>query len=182
MTSIEEYSMRKVIVGGIAMVAALVPLALVAPSASGTVDAKAKPPVKLSGKVNNKGTATATGGAIEIDESDFAFSPTFVKIPSGTTSVTVTVKNMGTTMHTFTVASQNIDKVLSPNESVTVTVNIPGKGAIPFVCRFHKLRGMQGAFFDKPGAKVIGAAAANSSGSSGGSNSGSSSNSGGSGY
>lgn len=174
--------MRKVILGGIAIVAALVPLALVAPSASGTVDAKAKPPVKLSGKVNNKGTATATGGMVEIDQSDFAFSPTFVKIPSGTTSLTVTVKNMGTTMHTFTVPSQNIDKVLSPGDSVTVTVNVPGKGAIAFFCRFHKALGMQGAFFDKPGAKLIGATGTKSSGSSGGSNSGSSSSGSGSRY
>jgi hypothetical protein len=35
--------MRTVIVGGIVLVAALVPLALVAPSASGTVASKAKP-------------------------------------------------------------------------------------------------------------------------------------------
>jgi plastocyanin len=178
----EEHSMRKVIVGGIVAVAACVPLALVAPSASGTVNAKAKPPVKLSGKVNIKGTATATGGAIEIDESDFAFSPTFVKIPAGTTSLTVMVKNVGTTMHTFTVPSQNIDTVLRPGVSATVTVNVPGKGAIPFLCRFHKALGMQGAFFDKPGAKLIGATGTKSSGSSGSSNSGSGSSSNGMGY
>jgi plastocyanin len=160
--------MRTVIVGGIVLVAAFVPLALVAPSASGTVASKAKPPVKLVGKVNNQGTATATGGTVEIDQSDFAFSPTFVKIPAGTASLTVTVKNRGQNMHTFTVPSQSIDKVLNPGDSVTVTVNVPGPGAIAFFCRFHRSLGMQGAFFDKKGAKVIGATTTKSSSSSGG--------------
>ena len=175
--------MRKVIVGGIAIVAALVPLALVAPSASGTVPSKAKPPVKLAGKVNNQGTATAIGGTVDIDQSDFAFSPTFVKIPAGTTILTVTVKNGGQNMHTFTVPSQSIDKVLNPGDSVTVTVNVPGPGAIAFFCRFHQSLGMQGAFFDKKGAKLIGATKAKASSSSGGStNSGGSKSSGGYGY
>jgi plastocyanin len=124
--------------------------------------------VKLVGKVNNQGTATATGGTVEIDQSDFAFSPTFVKIPAGTASLTVTVKNRGQNMHTFTVPSQSIDKVLNPGDSVTVTVNVPGPGAIAFFCRFHRSLGMQGAFFDKKGAKVIGATTTKSSSSSGG--------------
>jgi plastocyanin len=182
-TPTEEHTMRKFVVGGIAIIAGLVPLALVAPSASGTVASKAKPPVKLSGRVNNKGTATATGGTVEIAQSDFGFSPTFVKIPAGTTSLVVTVKNVGQTMHTFTVPSQTIDKVLNPGDSVTVTVNVPKPGAIAFFCRFHKSLGMQGAFFDKKGAKLVGATGATSSGSSGGSkSSGGSSSSGGSGY
>jgi len=123
--------------------------------------------VKLSGKVNVKGTATATGNAIELDQRDYSWTPTFVKIPAGATSITVTVKNMGSTQHTFTVPAEQIDQVLNPGDSVTVTVTIPGPGAIAFYCRFHKSLGMQGAFFDKKGAKLI------SSVSPGGSTSGS---------
>ncbi len=167
--------MRKAIMGGIATMAALVPLALAAPGASATVDAKAKNPVKLSGKVNNKGTATAAGGTIEIDESDFAFNPTFVRVPSGTKTLTVMVKNVGTTMHTFTIPSQSIDVVLTPSSTAAITVDVSRKGAIPFVCRFHQALGMQGAFFDKPGAKVIATGGTKPSGSSGGSGAGSSS-------
>ena len=106
---------------------------------------------------------------IEIDQRDYSFSPTFIQIPAGTTSLTVTVKNMGQNEHTFSVPTQKIDKVLNPGESKTVTVNVPGPGAIAFYCRFHKSKGMQGAFFDKVGAKLIGASGTTSSGSNGGS-------------
>ena len=160
--------MRKFIVGGMAIVAAVVPLALTTPSASGTVSAKSKPPVKLRGRVSNQGTATATGGVVEIDQRDYAFSPTFIQIPAGTASLTVTVKNTGQNQHTFTVPSQKIEKVLNPGDSVMVTINVPGPGAIAFYCRFHKSMGMQGAFFDKKGAKLVGATGTTSSGSNGG--------------
>ena len=147
--------MRKLLVGVTVLAATLVPTALLVPGASASVAVKAKPPVKLSGKVNVKGTATATGNTIELDQRDYSYTPTFVKIPAGASSITVTVKNMGSTQHTFTVPAEQIDKVLNPGESVTVTVTIPGPGAIAFYCRFHRSLGMQGAFFDKKGAKLI---------------------------
>jgi plastocyanin len=159
--------MRKLLVGITVVAATLAPTALLVSSASASVAAKAKPPVKLSGKVNVKGTATATGNTIELDQSDFAYTPTFVKIPAGATSITVTVKNMGSVQHTFTVPAEQIDKVLNPGDSVTVTVTIPGPGAIAFYCRFHKSLGMQGAFFDKNGAKLIKTVAAGAGAASG---------------
>lgn len=159
--------MRTLLVGVTVLAATLVPSALLVPGASAAVATKAKPPVKLSGKVNDKGTKTATGNSIELDQRDFSFSPTYVKIPAGATSITVTVKNLGSTQHTFTVPSEQIDKVLNPGDSATVTVTIPGPGAIAFYCRFHKALGMQGAFFDKKGAKLISSVAANGSGSAG---------------
>jgi plastocyanin len=166
--------MRKLITGLAVAATVLTPALLVGPGAFASTAAKAKPPVKLPGKVTVKGSATATGGTIEVDQTDFAFSPTFVKVPAGTTSLTVTVKNMGQAMHTFTVPSQSIDKVLNPGDSVTVTVAYPGKGALLFYCRFHRSRGMQGAFYDKNGAKLIkaggaGATATTKPSSSGGS-------------
>jgi len=161
--------MRTFIVGGIAVIAAVVPLALAAPSASGALSAKSSPPVKLKGRVNNRGTGTATGGMIEIDQRDNSFSPTFVQIPAGTTSLTVTVKNTGHDRHTFSVPTQKIDAVVKPGQWVTVTVSVPGPGAIGFSCRYHKSKGMQGAFFDKVGAKLIGVTGTTSSGSKGGS-------------
>jgi plastocyanin len=147
--------MRKLLVGITVLAATLAPTALLAPSASASVAAKSKPPVKLSGKVNVKGTATATGNTIELDQRDYSYTPTFVKIPAGASAITVTVKNMGSNQHTFTVPAEQIDKVLNPGDSVTVTVTIPSSGAIAFYCRFHKSLGMQGAFFDKNGAKLI---------------------------
>jgi plastocyanin len=147
--------MRKLLLGVTVLAATLAPMALLAPSASAAVAAKSKPPVKLPGKVNVKGTATATGNAIELDQRDYSYTPTFVKISAGASAITVTVKNMGSVQHTFTVPAEQIDKVLNPGDSVTVTVTIPGSGAILFYCRFHQTLGMQGAFFDKNGAKLI---------------------------
>jgi plastocyanin len=161
--------MRKFTVAGMVAIAALVPLTFGAPSASGAVAEKSRPPVKLSGRVNDQGTATATGGTITITQSDYGFSPTYVKVPGGATSLTVTVKNTGQTQHTFTVRSPAIDRVLNPGETATVTVNVPGPGAFAFYCRFHRSLGMQGAFFDKKGAKLIGPSGARRSSSSGGS-------------
>ena len=160
--------MRKLLVGVTVLAAALVPAALLVPDAFATVAAKSKPPVKLSGKVNAKGTATATGNVIELDQRDYSYTPTYVQIPAGATAITVTVKNLGQNQHTFTVPAEQIDKILNPGDSVTVTVTIPGPGALAFYCRFHKSLGMQGAFFDKKGAKLIKSVpAAGASGSTG---------------
>ena len=161
--------MRRFTVGGIAVIAVVVPLALAATPASGVVSAKSNPPVKLKGRVDNQGIGTATGGMIEIDQLDNAFSPTFVQIPAGTTSLTVTLKNLGHDRHTFTVPALKIDQVVGPGKSATVTVSVPGPGAIAFSCRFHKSKGMQGAFFDKVGAKLVGSTRSTPSGSNGGS-------------
>jgi plastocyanin len=159
--------MRRLLVGIAVTAAGLVPAALLAPEALASSAAKGKPPVKLSGRVNNRGTKVATGGSIDLEQDDeFYFRPSFVQIPQGTTSLTVTVKNTGHLQHTFTVSVANIDQVLNPGQSMVVTVPIPGKGALGFYCRFHKSRGMQGAFFDKKGAKLIKASGAASSGGS----------------
>jgi plastocyanin len=159
--------MRKLLVGVAVLGATLVPTALVVPGASASVAAKSKPPVKLPGKVNVKGTATATGNTIELDQRNDSFTPTFVKIPAGASAITVTVKNQASVPHTFTVPSEQIDKVLNPGESVTVTVTIPGPGAIAFYCRFHQSLGMQGAFFDKKGAKLLSSVTPSGSGATG---------------
>jgi plastocyanin len=136
--------------------AVLVSLAMVGAGAGATTAAKGgNNPVKLTGKVNVAGTATATGGAVAIQMTDFAFNPTFVKVPSGTTSITVSLTNNGQHQHTFTMPSQSVDQVLNPGQSATVTVTVPKSGAVMFYCRFHKQLGMQGAFFTKKGAKLV---------------------------
>ena len=93
----------------------LVTLAIVGPGAGATTAAKGgNNPVKLTGKVNVAGTGTATNGAVAIQATDFAFNPTFVKVPAGATSVTVNLTNTGTHEHTFTMPSQNVDQVSEP--------------------------------------------------------------------
>ncbi len=143
---------------------ALVSVAVVGPLAGATTAAKGGgSPVKLSGKVNVAGSGTATGGAVSISATDFAFNPTFVKIPSGVRSITVTLSNSTSHEHTFTVPGQSVDQLLNPGQSATVTVTVPSSGAVLFYCRFHRMLGMQGAFFTKKGAKLsatVGAASA----------------------
>lgn len=148
--------MRKLIFGAAVAAAVLVPVGLGGTLAGASTAAKgSKPPVKLSGQVNAAGTQTATGGKVDVKMNDFAFSPTFIKVPKGTTSVTVNLTNSTQHSHTFTLLSQNIDQVVAPGQTASVTVAAPAKGALAFFCRFHKQLGMQGAFFDKNGAKLV---------------------------
>jgi len=160
---------RKLVISVAVVAAALVP----ATGALAATRAKSSPPpVKLSGKVNVHGTGTATGGAVEVDQHDYYFSPTFVKVPAGVTSVTVTVKNMGQSLHNFTVPSANVSDDINPGESMTVTVPVSRAGIL-FYCRFHQSLGMQGAFFTKKGVKVTsgagsGASTATTKGGAGG--------------
>jgi plastocyanin len=148
--------MKKLAAGVALATAVLVSVVALGPGALASTAAKSSnPPVKLSGKVNIDGTKTATGGTVSIALTDFAFNPTFVKVPSGVTSVTVTLQNTGTHTHTFTVPSQNVDQQLNPGQSATVTVTVPKKGATTFYCRFHKQLGMQGSFFGHAGDKPI---------------------------
>ena len=132
--------MRELVVSAAVVAVAVVPAAVFGPDAFAK---SSSPPVKIPGKVNVHGTGTASGGSIEIDQQDFDFSPTFVAVPKGVTTVTVTTKNTGSTQHTFTVPVANIDVVLNPGQTMVQTVPI-SKGGILFYCRFHKSLGMQG--------------------------------------
>ncbi len=160
--------MRKLLAGVAVVAAGLVPVALVPSGAGAGTAAKGKPPIKLSGKVTNQGTAVATGGSIELHQDDFDYEPTFIQVPKGTTSVTVTVKNVGQAQHTFTVPADHIDQVVNPGQTFVETVTLPQKGAIGFYCRFHKRLGMQGAFFSKKGDKVVKTVGSNTGGNAGG--------------
>ena len=114
-----------------------------------------KPPVKISGDVNDHGTGKVKkGNAVSIDANDFFFEKTYIKGKAGKT-VSVTVDNTGAVDHTFTVDAQGVDEELAPGDSIDVDVKIPksGKAAV-FYCRFHKATGMQGALFSQKGGKT----------------------------
>ena len=155
--------MRKLIAASIAAIT-IVSLAGVA---AASVPAK-KPPVKLSGSVNNEGTTKAVDGAVEVSVGDFFFDPTFVKAPKGEV-VSVTVTNDGGTQHTFTIDKQDIDETLNAGDTLTVEVTLPanGKPAVGY-CRFHKGSGMQFAFFSKAGTKAKTTDTTDSTGNQGG--------------
>ena len=121
-------------------------------SSSTTTKAKEQAPaalVNLPGKTNNKGTKDlSTKGAttsIELEQDDFYFQPTFLKVAPGQ-KITLELKNEGKSTHTFTSTQLGVDKELSPDSKANVTVTMPMSGNVVFFCRFHRSSGMQGAF------------------------------------
>ncbi|MEX2268642.1 MAG: hypothetical protein WEA75_08165 [Acidimicrobiia bacterium] len=141
--------MRKALVIFVALAAAA-SIALPA-AASGPTKKK---PVKLEGKVNNKGTEKVKDGAIEISADDYFFDATFIKGVKGET-VSVTVTNDGAEQHTFTIDSQDIDETITQDDSITVDVKIPANGKpVPGYCNIHIGEGMKFAFFSRSGSKV----------------------------
>ena len=98
---------------------------------------------------NNHGSASVTGGAAQIEASNagssYFFTPTVLKGSPGQ-KLTVTVKNSGDTEHNFSIDAAGVNKNLQPGQSATVTVTLPGSGALVFYCAFHKSLGMAGEF------------------------------------
>jgi plastocyanin len=106
-------------------------------------------PVHLAGKVDNHGTRTVRDGStIKVLLEDTSFSPTFMYVTAGS-HFSIALHDQGFHAHTFTVPSLGIDVTLAPNASMTIPVDVPSSGTVPFECRFHKSNGMQGAFVIK---------------------------------
>lgn len=99
----------------------------------------------LSGPIEDRGTAAASGGAVTLDATEFAFSPTCVEAGAGE-SLEVTVRNSGSALHNLRVDSLGIDEDVQAGETITVEVTLPDSGSVPFVCKYHIPNGMQGAF------------------------------------
>ncbi|HEY7018979.1 MAG TPA: cupredoxin domain-containing protein [Gaiellaceae bacterium] len=98
---------------------------------------------KVAGvSANDHGTKQVSGEAdVELD--DYYFEPTVIEGKAGST-VKLELENEGSMTHSFTLASQNIDKVIEPGEDATVMVKIPKSGVVSFYCKFHKSEGMAG--------------------------------------
>ena len=120
-----------------------------APTSSAAGDT---PPVALQGTVTGKGVKDLAGATtLDLALADRFFAPTFVQGLPGST-ITVNLTNEGAMPHTFTIAAPKVDVTVEPGKTGTASVTLPASGALAFYCRFHKDAGMQGAFFDKPGA------------------------------
>jgi plastocyanin len=99
----------------------------------------------LTGAIEDRGTAEASGGAVTLDASEFAFAPTCVE-SDASEMLEVTVRNTGSALHNLTVESLGIDEDVQAGETITVDVALPDSGAVPFTCKYHVSNGMQGAF------------------------------------
>jgi plastocyanin len=96
-------------------------------------------------KANDHGTKAAEdNGKTEVELDDFYFEPTVLTGKPGQ-KVRLELKNEGSTQHSFTIDSQNVDKVIAPGEEAEVDVTIPKSGMVSFYCKFHKSSGMAGA-------------------------------------
>ena len=101
----------------------------------------------LTGPIEDRGTAEASGGTLALDASEFAFAfaPTCVESGAGET-LEVTVTNTGSALHNLTIQSLGIDEDVRAGQTITVQVKLPDSGSIAFFCKYHVANGMQGAF------------------------------------
>jgi plastocyanin len=89
-------------------------------------------------------TTTAAGGTtIDLEQDNFYFKPSSVDVKGGTT-ITVNLKNEGSTAHTFTIESPAVDVTVDAGKTATAEVALPASGTVAFYCRFHQGSGMKG--------------------------------------
>ena len=108
-----------------------------------------------SSSTTTGGTSTSTSSApsggtdvsgkttFDISAQNFFFSPSELDGTAGQT-LKLTVTNDGTTAHTFTIDSQQVDITLQPGQSQQVSVTFPQSGSVEFYCKFHVSSGMKG--------------------------------------
>jgi plastocyanin len=120
-----------------------------APSRSGSPSSSSSPSAScaqvgnISGSVDDRGSAAATGRTVSVDAGDSFFKPTCTtSVQQGT--LTVTIRNGGSALHNFSVTDQSIDKDVSPGQTITVQVKVGG-APVAYFCKYHRGSGMQGA-------------------------------------
>jgi plastocyanin len=89
------------------------------------------------------GSPQGGGASNTIEQSpggQLVFSPNTISVKTG---ATLTIKNVGSVPHTFTVTGQGIDITNDTGQTHQVTISLPA-GTYPFVCRFHEGSGMTG--------------------------------------
>jgi len=59
-------------------------------------------------------------------------------------SITLEIKNEGTTLHNFSIDAQHVNVTIDPGASHEVTVTFPASGTVEFYCSIHRSLGMAG--------------------------------------
>ena len=97
-------------------------------------------------QVESHGTkdVSSESGKVEIELYDNYFEPTVLKGKPGQ-MVELELKNEGSATHSFTLADQNVDKVIQPGDETETEVKFPASGILKFECKFHGAEGMIGA-------------------------------------
>ncbi len=92
---------------------------------------------------NTSAGAPGGGNRVQLDASDFQFSPAQLQVAAGAT-LTVKLTNTGKATHSFTIPELNVDAVVQPGQEMDVQVTPRSAGTLQFFCRFHQSRGMVG--------------------------------------
>jgi len=108
------------------------------PSGSGTTQPPS--PSATQSSDSGGGGGGATSATVQAGAGGFVFSPNAVSIAEGGV---ITVKNVGTIPHTFTIQDKGINQVLNAGDSAKITIDLP-PGTYPFICTFHQSQGMTG--------------------------------------
>jgi len=82
---------------------------------------------------------TTPSAHIHVEMYDYRFDPSNITVRAGT--VEFMVENHGSVPHTFTISELNIDVVVPPGGSRSITVNL-SPGTYRVICRFHVNQGM----------------------------------------
>lgn len=91
-------------------------------------------------------TGGATSQSITVTATEFKFDPATINATPGQT-INLTLKNNGTTQHTFVLPQANVKLTVDPGKSGTQTFTAPtAPGTYPFDCDIagHKEAGMVG--------------------------------------
>jgi plastocyanin len=95
---------------------------------------------RYGGGGSSSTTPPVAANTVQQGAGGLVFAPTTLTVGEGTT---ITVMNVGSATHTFTVSNTGIDVVNAIGQSQNVTVNLK-PGTYPFICRFHVGLGMKG--------------------------------------
>jgi plastocyanin len=96
----------------------------------------------LLGACSKSSNSTSGGASTTLKQGSggLVFTPATLSVKKGDT---ISVQNVGSTAHTFTVTGQSIDVTNDAGKSQDVTIDL-APGTYPFICRFHESSGMKG--------------------------------------
>jgi plastocyanin len=86
------------------------------------------------------GGAAATKTIVQGANGQLVFFPSSVSVKTGST---LTIQNVGSVPHTFTISGQGVDVTNDTGQTHQVTLSL-SPGTYPFICRFHESSGMTG--------------------------------------
>jgi plastocyanin len=126
----------------IGLAAALAFLAAACSKSSTNSATLTQPPATTQPPTTTQPTASSSANAVTVQQGagGFVFAPAKFSVKKGEA---ITVTNVGSAAHTFTITGTGIDVVNSPGQSQSVTINL-APGTYQFICRFHVSFGMKG--------------------------------------